>query len=319
MIKLFKNLFSNSNCQTEESKQKNELKNFEILKYDGIRAQRIGKWIYAEKCFKEAIRINPELETMELLVRTSLQLNKLDQAEDILQQMTGISPQQAGVYIELAHIYDLKENYNEMLNAAQKANELEPENEYAYYQQAQAYHKQNDVINAIRTLTLAIARKEDFIAAYLMRGKILLNLKQLSEVEADINILLEKTPDNEDVLLLAGDFWRYKNNKEKAISYYKQVIESNPFNEKGYELAALLFIDNKEWQNGMNLLNEGIENCEAAILYQLRGLCRLETGDKEGSMADMKKVMELNPNTEKEINGQFNNFENIFKSNNPLG
>ena len=36
---------------------KNELKNFEILKYDGIRAQRIGKWIYAEKCFKNERRL----------------------------------------------------------------------------------------------------------------------------------------------------------------------------------------------------------------------------------------------------------------------
>ena len=33
-------------------------KNFEILKYDGIRAQRMGKLPYAIKCFEEASTID---------------------------------------------------------------------------------------------------------------------------------------------------------------------------------------------------------------------------------------------------------------------
>ena len=42
-------------------------RNFEILKYDGIRAQRMGKLPYAIKCFEEAVAINDELETLSLL------------------------------------------------------------------------------------------------------------------------------------------------------------------------------------------------------------------------------------------------------------
>ena len=45
---LFKSLFGGNNTP-ETEKEKNDKKNFEILKYDGIRAQRMGKLPYAIK------------------------------------------------------------------------------------------------------------------------------------------------------------------------------------------------------------------------------------------------------------------------------
>jgi tetratricopeptide (TPR) repeat protein len=60
---LFKSLFGGNNTP-ETEKEKNDKKNFEILKYDGIRAQRMGKLPYAIKCFEEAVAINDELETL---------------------------------------------------------------------------------------------------------------------------------------------------------------------------------------------------------------------------------------------------------------
>ena len=51
-----------------EDKAKNEQKNFDILKYDGVRAQKMGKLVYAIKCFTEALNIQEDFETMSYLV-----------------------------------------------------------------------------------------------------------------------------------------------------------------------------------------------------------------------------------------------------------
>ena len=64
----FKSLFGGSNTP-ETEKEKNDKKNFEILKYDGIRARHMGKLPYAIKCFEEAVAINDEMETLTLLSR----------------------------------------------------------------------------------------------------------------------------------------------------------------------------------------------------------------------------------------------------------
>ena len=73
----FKSLFGGSNTP-ETEKEKNDKKNFEILKYDGIRARHMGKLPYAIKCFEEAVAINDEMETLTLLANAYIQANRLD-------------------------------------------------------------------------------------------------------------------------------------------------------------------------------------------------------------------------------------------------
>ena len=288
MIKFLKNLFSANNATQEEDTEKNNKKNFDILKYDGIRAQNIRKWAYAEKCFKEALNIQPDMEVMRLLINNSIQLNNLELATEVAKQATEVYSDKYENFINLAHIYYMCEKYDDMLIAAQQATRLNPENENCYYTQAQAYQKQGDVINTIATLTQAIGKNDKFTEAYLMRSKVLLELRQINEAKADIDTLLEQDPENEEALLIAGNIEMQKGNEENAIRLYNQV-------------------------------NESLENTETAALYQLRGKIKLETGDKNGSIEDVKKAMELNPEEKNSINGTFNNFDSLYNKVNPLG
>ena len=56
---------------------------------------------------------------------------------------------------------------------------------------------------------------------------------------------------------------------------------------------------------------------ENAALYQERGRIRLLNGDKEGSIEDMKKVIELNTESEQKMKGKFDNQGNIGGADNP--
>lgn len=319
MIKFLKNLFSANNATQEEDTEKNNKKNFDILKYDGIRAQNIRKWAYAEKCFKEALNIQPDMEVMRLLINNSIQLNNLELATEVAKQATEVYPDKYENFINLAHIYYMCEKYDDMLIAAQQATRLNPENENCYYTQAQAYQKQGDVINTIATLTQAIGKNDKFTEAYLMRSKVLLELRQMNEAKADIDTLLEQDPENEEALLIAGNIEMQKGNEENAIRLYNQVIELNPFNEQAYIQTALLFINKQDWEKALEQVNEALENTETAALYQLRGKIKLGTGDKNGSIEDVKKAMELNPEEKNSINGTFNNFDSLYNKVNPLG
>ena len=100
---LFKSLFGGNNTP-ETEKEKNDKKNFEILKYDGIRAQRMGKLPYAIKCFEEAVAINDELETLSLLATAYTQANRLDDARITLDRMATKDPEQVNTFLALAGI-----------------------------------------------------------------------------------------------------------------------------------------------------------------------------------------------------------------------
>lgn len=319
MMNLLKKLFAGNNEPEENVRHKNEERNFDILKYDGIRAQRIGKWIYAEKCFKEALNIRPDLETASLLVSTSLQLNKLDQAHEVLGQMISLEPQRLQSYLDLARVCYLQEHYDDMLATAQQAAQLVPDNETPYFLQAQAYHKLGDSIHTIVALTQAISRKEDFTEAYLMRGQVLLEMKQYNEALEDVDFLLKHDSIDEEALRLAAEVQQGLGNEDEAVTYYKKVIDLNPFNEHSYEQIALIHARKKEYAQAIATLDEALEINEKAQLYQLRGKLKMDSGDKEGALADMKKALELNPESENHISGHFDNFDTLYKSNNPLG
>lgn len=319
MMNLLKKLFAGNNEPEENVRHKNEERNFDILKYDGIRAQRIGKWIYAEKCFKEALNIRPDLETASLLVSTSLQLNKLEQAHEVLGQMISLEPQRLQSYLDLARVCYLQEHYDDMLATAQQAAQLVPDNETPYFLQAQAYHKLGDSIHTIVALTQAISRKEDFTEAYLMRGQVLLEMKQYNEALEDVDFLLKHDSIDEEALRLAAEVQQGLGNEDEAVTYYKKVIDLNPFNEYSYEQIALIHARKKEYAQAIATLDEALEINEKAQLYQLRGKLKMDSGDKEGALADMKKALELNPESENRISGHFDNFDTLYKSNNPLG
>lgn len=319
MMNLLKKLFAGNNEPEENVRHKNEERNFDILKYDGIRAQRIGKWIYAEKCFKEALNIRPDLETASLLVSTSLQLNKLEQAHEVLGQMISLEPQRLQSYLDLARVCYLQEHYDDMLATAQQAAQLAPDNETPYFLQAQAYHKLGDSIHTIVALTQAISRKEDFTEAYLMRGQVLLEMKQYNEALEDVDFLLKHDSIDEEALRLAAEVQQGLGNEDEAVTYYKKVIDLNPFNEHSYEQIALIHARKKEYAQAIAILDEALEINEKAQLYQLRGKLKMDSGDKEGALADMKKALELNPESENRISGHFDNFDTLYKSNNPLG
>lgn len=318
-MNLLKKLFAGNNEPEENVRHKNEERNFDILKYDGIRAQRIGKWIYAEKCFKEALNIRPDLETASLLVSTSLQLNKLDQAHEVLGQMISLEPQRLQSYLDLARVCYLQEHYDDMLATAQQAAQLAPDNETPYFLQAQAYHKLGDSIHTIVALTQAISRKEDFTEAYLMRGQVLLEMKQYNEALEDVDFLLKHDSIDEEALRLAAEVQQGLGNEDEAVTYYRKVIDLNPFNEHSYEQIALILARKKEYAQAIATLDEALEINEKAQLYQLRGKLKMDSGDKEGALADMKKALELNPESENRISGHFDNFDTLYKSNNPLG
>lgn len=58
----FKSFFSGKQEKPETEKQKNDQKNFEIFKYDGMRAQRMGRPDYAIKCSRKPLLFRKTLK-----------------------------------------------------------------------------------------------------------------------------------------------------------------------------------------------------------------------------------------------------------------
>lgn len=292
------------------SKKTEEEKNFDILKYDGIRAMRIGKLTYALKCFEEATAIQEDLETMQHQANTYIRVNRMDDARQLMNRMTEIASDQPLVFQSLASLCYMQEDYKGMDEACRKALALNDQDPATYFLSAKAAVGLSNGIQAIAMLTKAIMLNEEFVEAYQMRAEILWTMRQAKDANEDIEKLLNMNPEDENALLLKGEILAVSGEEEKALELIDQVLALNPFSEKAYILKGSYFLAKQAFDKALGVYDEALEiNPNFAQAYHERGRVKLAKGDKQGSMEDMKRAIELSPENGANINGEYNNYE----------
>lgn len=292
------------------SKKTEEEKNFDILKYDGIRAMRIGKLTYALKCFEEATAIQEDLETMQHQANTYIRVNRMDDARQLMNRMTEIESDQPLVFQSLASLCYMQEDYKGMDEACRKALALNDQDPATYFLSAKAAVGLSNGIQAIAMLTKAIMLNEEFVEAYQMRAEILWTMRQAKDANEDIEKLLSMNPEDENALLLKGEILAVSGEEEKALELINQVLALNPFSEKAYLLKGSYFLAKQAFDKAIEVYDEALEiNPNFAQAYHERGRVKLAKGDKQGSMEDMKRAIELSPENGANISGEYNNYE----------
>ena len=306
---LLSSLFGGSK-PSEDQQAKQEKKNFEILKYDGIRAHNMHQLAYAIKCFEQAIELNDEPETLQLLANAYVEAGRTDDARITLDRLIDKTPENVKGLLSLASICYMQEDYESMDDACQKAIKLDETNALAYYLAAKAARGMKNDLQAIVMLTKAIAQNEEYAAAYLLRAEVLWDMRQAKDAMGDLEKVLSIAPEEEDALLLKGKIHVALGETQEAYTCFDQVLEINPFNEKAYLLKGEMLAEQKEFDKAVELYTEATELMpQNAVFYQERGRIRLLKGDKDGSVEDMKKAIELNPENEKQITGNYDNFK----------
>lgn len=304
----FKSFFSGKSDSPVNEKQKNDQKNFEIFKYDGMRAQRMGRADYAIKCFTEALAIQEDFETMGYLAQVYIQTGDLDEARKLLESMVKKEPDHTSTYLTLANVCYMLEDYSTMAEAAQKAIAIEEGNAMAHYLLGKADDGREDGIMCVAHLTKAIVLKDDFLEARLLRAEALIKMQQYKEALEDIDAILAQDPEDESAILLRGKIKETIGAKEEAEADYIHVTQLNPFNEQAFLYLGQLYITQQKLTEAIALFDEAIElNPSFAEAYHERGRAKLLNGDKEGSAEDMKKGLELDPKELQSFSGQYGN------------
>ncbi|MCF2708356.1 tetratricopeptide repeat protein [Bacteroides pyogenes] len=308
MPNFFKSFFSGKSETPESEKKKNDRKKFEIFKFDGLRAQRMGRPDYAVKCFTEALAIEEEFETMSYLSRLYIGMGEMEKARTLLEKMGKMEPHFADTFLTLANVCYMQEDYRGMEEAANRAIGIEEANAVAHFLLGKARKSRNDDLMAIGHLTKAIVLKDDFTEARLMRAESLLQMNQYKEAEEDIDAVLSQNPEEESAILLRGKLKEATGLEQEAEADYRLVTEMNPFNEQGYLYLGQLLISRKDPAEAIRVFDEAIDlNPDSAEAYKERGRAKLLNGDKEGSVEDMKKSLELSPKEETRLSGEFKN------------
>ena len=268
----WKSFFGGEEDTPEEEKKQADAKNFDLLKYDGVKAMRMGQHEYAERCFREALNIQDDMEVHDYLSQTLTRLGNLEGALAELLTMAHAAPDNVAVLMQGAHVAYMLEDYDRMKTLCEQALALDGKNALVNYQMAQAVMGQGNLIGGIAFLTQAIAQSDELADARLLRAKTLLQMGDVKGASEDVDWLMTHTEDEEDVLLMVARVAHAKGQNDEAINIYNKVTELNPF-----QFDA----------------------------YRERGKIKLELGDKHGAEEEMQKLLEMNPDEMANVNGDY--------------
>lgn len=269
----FKSLFGgNKQADTEEKKVEDKAKNFDMFKFDGVKALRMGQQVYAIKCFRAALEINDDLEVRDYLAQAYIRNGELLPAYEQLQKLAEAQPDNQAIFMQLANVAYMMEDYVAMSQACEKALLIDGNNARVHYLYAKACIGQGDLVNAVALLTKAIVLDPNYADAYLVRGQTLLKLGDLGGAREDMQLLLAALPAQEDVLMLKARIEHAEGKADEAIATYGKVIEVNPFSTEA---------------------------------FTERGQVKYEKGDMMGAKEDLQKVLELNPDKAANISGDY--------------
>jgi len=309
---LFSSLFFQAKIE-EDPQQKADLKNFDILKYDGIRAQRMGKTEYAAKCFTEALKIQRDSETMKYLISACYMLNRHDQALETLHKMVETGDEPVTALLMRANHFFMMGKYDEAAADCSQAIELEPDNYFAFFQLAKSELALGEPSKAIGHIDYAAGIKDNFAEGYTLRANINLAMEKINDALADIAKVIELTPEDETAYLLRGRIHELLGDNDAAFVDYQQVLELNPFSEDAWLMTGRLLMIRGKYDDAIALFDEAIEHIEKFTkAYAARAIAKRQTGDHEGALEDEEKARELNP--DEKPGSERNNFDDLYKN-----
>lgn len=271
-MNFLKALFGSSEQNPEEEKKSNEAKQFDMLKFDGVKAMRIGKLDAAERFFLEALKLHEDYEIRDYLSKTYIHLDRLDDSLKQMEIIASAHPDNVEVLKQMAHVAYMQENYESMKDYCERAEAIDGQNSHVHFLYAQALIGMDDRIGGVARLTKAVALDENNGDARLLRGQTLYRMGDIASAVEDVRWLMEHVQPQEDVFLLGARVMHVGKNDEVALKLYDAVTQINPF-------------------------------CTDA--YRERGKIRFDKGDKQGAEEDMKKVLELNPEELSDISGDY--------------
>ena len=176
---------------------------------------------------------------------------------------------QSALY-NVVYCFEFLDQQKEAIDYLEKYIEKNPFSEIAWHQQGRLSYSIKNYENALRCFDYATLIDDEFIGAFMEKGKSLEKLKRYEEAIEAFQRTIELEDPTSYALLRIGKCYEKLNNKVEAIKYYNKTVHEDPLLDKGWIAITDFYIRLKNYQKALYYVNKAIAIDNENQLYWKR-------------------------------------------------
>jgi tetratricopeptide (TPR) repeat protein len=176
---------------------------------------------------------------------------------------------QSALY-NVVYCFEFLDQQKEAIDYLENYIEKNPFSEIAWHQQGRLSYSIKKYENALRCFDYATLIDDEFIGAFMEKGKSLEKLKRFEEAIEAFQRTIELEDPTSYALLRIGKCYEKLGNKDEAIKYYNKTVHEDPLLDKGWIAITDFYIRLKNYQKALFYVNKALAIDNENQLYWKR-------------------------------------------------
>ena len=176
---------------------------------------------------------------------------------------------QAALY-NVVYCFEFLDQQLEAIAYLENYIEKNPYSEIAWHQQGRLSYSIKNYENALRCFDYATLIDDEFIGAFMEKGKSLEKLKRFEEAIEAYERTIELEDPTSYALLRIGKCHEKLGNKAEAIKFYNQTVHEDPLLDKGWIAITDFYLREQNFQKALFFVNKALAIDNQNRLYWKR-------------------------------------------------
>ena len=202
---------------------------------------------------------------MEYLFMDSLELAK----ENFIKCLEEDLEDQSALY-NVVYCYEFLDQNIDAIAYLNKYIDKNPYSEIAWHQMGRLYYGVKDYENAVRAFEFATYIDDEFVGAFMEKGKALEKLKRYEDAIESYQRTIELDDPTSYALLRIGKSHERLGNKALALKFYNKTVHEDPLLDKGWIAITDFYVRQKNFQKALFYVNKALAIDNQNRLYWKR-------------------------------------------------
>jgi tetratricopeptide (TPR) repeat protein len=202
---------------------------------------------------------------MEYLFMDKLELAK----ESFIKCLEEDIEDQTALY-NVVYCFEFLDQNHEAIEFLKKYIDKNPYSEIAWHQSGRLYYSVKDYENAVKSFEFATYIDDEFLGAFMEKGKALERLKKYKDAIESYERTIELGDPTSYAYLRIGKCHEKLGNKAEALKFYNKTVHEDPLLDKGWIAITDFYVRLKNYQKALFYVNKALAIDNQNRLYWKR-------------------------------------------------